>query len=175
MSRADNIKRAKLLRQKKKEREKLMQENDQLARDQKKLLESAYKDGLRVVDRSSFGKKDKISTLLLEMIYPLFYEAKNEEDVSGIVSMGILAWNCGIIKDTRGEKELNVVMKSFKSNKNSEQRELLDHYISIKCTRYKQYLEFIIKFEISFEDDGRLNFTVLTDVTAEMFKNGKKI
>jgi hypothetical protein len=152
------------------EREKLLISNDQLAKDQQKLMDAAKIQGINVVDRSVFGRKDKISTILLEMIYPIFYEAKDEEDVRGIVSMGVVAWNCGIIKATKGEKELFNMMNSFKRKVNPKEKKLLDEFIQLKCTKYSQYKEYITNFEISFENDGRLNFSVLTDVTDELLR-----
>jgi phosphoribosyl-ATP pyrophosphohydrolase len=91
VSKSDNIKRAKLLRQRKREREKGMKQADQLEKDQKMLLENAVEEGYEIVDRSVLGRKEKISSLLLEMIYPLLNDAYNEDEVLGIVSFGLVA------------------------------------------------------------------------------------
>jgi len=162
MSKSDNIKRAKLLRERKRERERGLKQTDQLKKDQQKLLENATKEGHKIVDRSVFGRKEKISSLLLEMIYPLFDDARNEEEVRGIVSFGLVAWNCGIIKATSGELELKKAMQGFKSQESIENRNLLEEYINIKCSKYQQYTELIVDYKISFEKDGRLNFSVVT-------------
>jgi hypothetical protein len=54
-------------------------------------------------------------------------------------------------------------METYKGNHNDDNMDLLAEYIDIKCTQYKQYNDFITDFKISFEKDGRLNFTVLTN------------
>jgi hypothetical protein len=169
-SKTKNKKRAQMLRQKKREREQILALENQLERDKKRLRESAEKDGVKIIDRSVLGRKEKISTLLLDMIKPIIHEAYDEEDLKGIISMGVVAWNCGIIKTTTGDKELNKVLKSFKNQDNEENKKLLDEYIQIKCEKYGQYNDFITHFEISIEDDGMLNFTVLTGVSDEIAK-----
>jgi hypothetical protein len=170
MSKSDNIKRAKLLRQGKKEREKQALLNDNLLKDQQMLREKAEKDNVKIIDRSILGRKDKISTVLLEMIKPVLFTAQDEEDARGIVSMGVVAWNCGIIKQTLGEDKLKDAMKAFKSKENSWERNLLNEYIGIKCNKYGQYNDFITDFQLSFERDGRMNFTVLTGITDDIAK-----
>lgn len=164
MSKADNIKRAKILRQRKKEREKQTIMNGQLWKDQQVLREKAEKENMKVVDRSLFGRKEKISSILLEMIKPVLFTAQDEEDARGIVSMGVVAWNCGIIKQTMGDKKLKEAMKFFKANENSEEKKLLDRYIELKCNKYHQYTDLITDFQVSFERDGRMNFSVMTCV-----------
>lgn len=165
MSKSKNIKRAKLLWQKKRERDKQMLLNEQLEKDKLELRKKAAKDGFTIVERSALGLQEKISTALLDMIKHILLIAQDEEDAKGIVSMGVVAWNCGIIKEIKGEAELKKLMKSFKSTKNIEKNKLLNEFIHIKCTQYKQYNDFITDFRLSFEHDGRMNFTVLTGVT----------
>jgi len=173
MSRAKNIKRAKMLRQRKKEREKQTLLNDNLLKDQQALREKVEKDNIKIVDRSLLGRKEKISTVLLEMIKPVLFTAQDEEDARGIVSMGVVAWNCGIIKKILGEDKLKDAMKGFNGKENSEERKLLDEYIQIKCIQFGQYNDFITDFQVSFEHDGRMNFTVLTGVSDEITKTLK--
>lgn len=170
MARSKNIKRAKLLRQRKKEMEKGMEKenysimNDKLEKDKQILRDKAARDHFTIIDRSISGRKEKISTVLLEMILPLLSTAQDEEDAKGIVSMGVAAWNCGIIKQTIGEEKLREVLKELQSDASQDQLNLFDEYISIKCNNYGQYNDFITDFRISFEKDGRMNFTVLTGV-----------
>jgi hypothetical protein len=131
MSKSNNIKRAKLLRQRKKEKEKQTILNDNLLKDQQMLHEKAEKDNVKIIDRSLLGIKEKISTVLLEMIKPILFTAQDEKDARGIISMGVAAWNCGIIKQTLGEDKLNAAMKNFKSKETSEVRKSLDEFIQI--------------------------------------------
>lgn len=170
MSKSDNIKRAKLLRQRKKEREKQAVLNNNLLKDQQLLRERAEKDNIKIVDRSILGRKEKISTVLLEMIKPVLFTSQDEEDARGIVSMGVVAWNCGVIKQTLGEDKLEDAMKAFKGNEDSWERNILNEYIEIKCNLYGQYNDFITDFQLSFEHDGRMNFTVLTGITDDIAK-----
>ncbi|MDP2422711.1 MAG: hypothetical protein U1C46_04800 [Bacteroidales bacterium] len=170
MSKSDNIKRAKLHRQRKKESGKHILLNEQLEKDKQILRDKAANDNIKIIDRKLFGRKEKISTVLLEMIKPILLTAQDEEDARGIVTMGVVAWNCGIIKQTKGEDKLRDSMKAFKSNEISEERKLLDEYISIKCNQYSEYHDFITDFQLSFERDGRMNFTVLTGVTNDIAK-----
>ena len=144
--------------------------NDGLLRDEQLLREKAEKDNMKIVDRSLLGSKEKISTVLLEMIKPVLFTAQDEEDARGIVSMGIVAWNCGIIKQTLGEDKLADAMKTFKGMENSWERNLLNEYISIKCNHYGQFSDFIIDFQLSFERDGSMHFTVLTGTTDKFEK-----
>lgn len=167
MSKAGNIRRAKLLRQRKKEREKKTFTGSKLQQDQQFLREKAENENVKIIDRALTGKKEKISTVLLEMIKPILLTVQDEEDAKGIVSMGVVAWNCGIIKQTLGEEQLRDAMKAFKSGENSWERNLLNEYIGIKCTRYGQYNDYIIDFKVSFERDGRMNFTVMTDISKD--------
>jgi hypothetical protein len=165
MSKADNVKRAKLLRQRKKEREKQVLMNGHLEKDNQILRDKAANDNVKIINRELLGRKEKISTVLLEMVEPLLFTAYDEEDARGIVTLGVVAWNCGIIKQTMGAEKLREAMKEFKSRENSEERKLLDEYIKIKCNKYDKYNDFITDFQISFEHGGRMNFTVLTEVT----------
>ena len=118
-----------------------------------------------------FNGKKKISNLVLEMVTPLLIKAKSEEEIRIIVALGITAWNSGIIKDIRGPIALNETLKDFDKNANPKEFKLLEEFISIKCGKYKKYLDFITDYELSFEKNGRaLNLTVLTDLTEGLLK-----
>jgi hypothetical protein len=41
---------------------------------------------MKVVDRAIFGAKEKISNLVLEMIFPLLKNAKDEKEIRSILS-----------------------------------------------------------------------------------------
>jgi len=76
--------------------------------------------------------------------------------------LSIIAWNAGIIKAISGEIELEKALMDFKSKTDSEERKILNEYINIKCSKYGQYKEFITNFELSLEENGRLNLSVIT-------------
>lgn len=104
------------------------------------------------------------------MIKPILLTAQDEDDVRGIVTMGIAAWNCGIIKQTQGEEELQKTLRAFKVKKYSNERKLLEEYIKIKCTQYGQYNDFIADSQLSIEPNGGMNLSVYTRVTDEIAK-----
>jgi len=164
MSKSDNIKRAKLLCKQKKAREKQVSYRDQLERDKQFLRDMATKDNVKVVERDLQGGKEKISTMVLEMIKPILFTAIDEEDARGIVAMGVIAWNCGIIKQTLGEEKLQEALEEFKTKEFSSERKLLDEYIKTKCNHYGKYKDFITDFRLSFERDGKMNFSVITGI-----------
>jgi hypothetical protein len=147
--------------------------SSQLDKDKQILRDKAANENIKIIERALLGRKEKISTVLLEMIKPILFTAQDEEDARGIIAMGIAAWNCGIIKQTMGDEKLRNAMKAFKKMENSKERKLLDDYIRVKCTQYSQHNDFITDFQISFERDGKLNFTVLTDVTNDRAKTIK--
>ena len=172
MSKADNIKRAKLLRKNKREREKQVTLNHQLENNKQKLIHNAHNEGSIVVDRAIFGAEEKISSLVLEMIFPYLKVAKDEKVVRSIVSLGIAAWNGGVLEQLGNTKELDEVLKNFRGHEDPVLSELLEEFMTIKCTKYKQYLDFIISHELSIEEDGRtLNLTVMTDLTEGLLNN----
>lgn len=141
-----------------------MSGDEQLKKDRQILRDKAAIDKIQIIDRNLLGLKEKISTVLLEMIKPILLTSRDEEDAKGIITMGVVAWNCGIIKQTIGEEELREMMKAFKSDESSEEKRLLEEYINIKCNQYGKYNDFITDFQFSFERDGRMNLTVLTEV-----------
>jgi hypothetical protein len=165
MSKSQNIKRAKMLRQRKKEREKQPLSNENVLKDIEMLREKAKMNNAKIVNRALLGRNEKISSVLLEMIQPILYTAQDEEDAKGIVAMGVVAWNCGIIKKNIGDEKLNEFMKVFKGKKNSIERQLLEEYIQIKCIKFEKYNEFIADYKISFGRDGSMNFSVLIGVS----------
>jgi hypothetical protein len=173
VAKSKNRKRAKLLRKRKKEREKQTLFNDNLLKDRQMLLEKAEKENIKIIDRALLGRKEKISSVLLEMIKPVLFTAQDEKDARGIVSMGVLAWNFGIIRQTLGEDKLNDAMKLLKIKEDSYERILLEEYIQLKCNQFGQYNDFITDFNISFERDGRMNFTVLAGITDDIAKTLK--
>jgi|GEM_PF-1467279 len=168
MSKNGNKKRAKLLCQRKKEREQQALSDNILQKNKQILCEKAEKKNIKIIDRSLLGTQEKISAVLIEMIKPILFVAKDEEDARGMVSMGVVAWNCGIIKQTLGEEKLKLALKSFQSKKYSKEKNILDKFIEIKCTLYGGYNDFITDFQISFDHDGSMNFTVLTGITDDI-------
>lgn len=152
------------MNEKPKEKGKQVFQNNNLLSDYQILCDRAKKDNAIVVDRTQLGK-EKISVILAEMIKPELYTAQDEEDLQGKISMGVAAWNCGIIKQTLGEDKLQHFLQSFNSNATSEERTLLYKYIIIKINRYGQYNDLITDFQISLERDGRMNLSVVTSIS----------
>ena len=123
--------------------------------------EDDFMDDIVVIDRAMIGSKYKVSALVLEMVQPMLVDANDPEEMREILSMGVVAWNCGILRDIGGEAALNEVFMKLKAGEYRYERKLLDEYIDIKCTKFKAYNEIIIGYELS-EDEGKLNFTVTT-------------
>jgi hypothetical protein len=78
------------------------------------------------------------------MISPILTTANSLNEIREIFSLGVVAWNCGIISETSGEEGLLKVLRKFKDGESFYERKLLDEYINLKCTKYKDHNEFII-------------------------------
>lgn len=169
MSRTRNSKRAKALHQKKTANQKPIKKIESRIND----ISINESDGTVIIDRAMTGSKYKISQLVIEMVQPILDTANDREEIRGILSLGVVAWNCGILKEKAGEIELRKVLRKFNAREFSSERRLLDEFIDIKCTKYKVYSEFIIDYRLSM-DSGSFNFTVTTaldDKTTEEFLN----
>lgn len=161
MSKSKNIRRSKLLHKKKQDRERQLHMKDQLENDKRELLIRNESDQVKVIDRDLNGT-EKISILVSEMVKEVLDTAVDHEDAKGILTMGIVAWNCAIIKQLHGEEKFQETIKLFKAEENSYERELLNEYIDIKCSKYPQYRDFIIDYKLSLNKDGSMNFVVLS-------------
>jgi phage FluMu protein Com len=157
MATSKNIKRAKLLKQKKKNRENV-NTNSQI-KDIPVFLNPESET--IIIDRALTGRPEKISALILEMIAPVLQEMEDPDDLEGIISLGVVAWNCGILRTIDGDNSLSEILKDFPGKKYSVERKLLDEYIEIKCTRYKEYNDIVIDFNIERQGTS-VNFTVKT-------------
>jgi hypothetical protein len=163
MSKSRNIKRARALRQKKALKhycnKPLKHENIIFP-----LTEAGLTDEILVFDRALIGSKYKVSELVIEMIYPMLITANSLKEIREIYSLGVVAWNCGIIWETSGEAGLLKVLRMFKNGESFYERKLLDEYINVKCTKYKAHKEFIINYELTLGNDSS-KFTVTTILT----------
>ena len=163
MSKSRNIKRARALRQKKVLKLKCnnpsKHENNIYP-----LIEADLTDDILVFDRALIGSKYKVSELVIEMINPILTTANSLKEIREIYSLGVVAWNCGIIRVTSGEAGLLKVLRKFKDGESFYERKLLDEYINVKCTKYKAHNEFIINYELTLGNDSS-KFTVTTVLT----------
>lgn len=174
MSKTKNRKRARLLHQRKKERIKQASITEMIEKDRQMLIQNAEKFDVKVVDRSVAGNKEKISTVLLEMIKPMLATAKSNSEIKGMIFMGVLAWNCGIIKQNLGDEKLNEAINSFFNLENELEKMLLKELINYKCTEYVQYNDYIIDYQLSFGSNGSMGFSVITGGLFNAIKMLKK-
>jgi hypothetical protein len=123
-----------------------------------------------VIDRALIGSEYKVSALVIEMVQPMLDDANDLEEIREILVMGIIAWNCGILRDTGLEAELSEVFRKLKAREYLYERKLLDEYIDIKCTKFKAYDDFIIGHEFSV-DEGKFKFTVTTPANDKILED----
>ena len=109
MGKAKNIKRAKMLRQRKKERE-----NEEYSKPDnsthalykiKKRMDKELNSDVKFNYKSNSNGR-KISDVVSEMIQPLMEEARTFKEEQNIVGLGVMAWNLGVIKKNNGDKEM---------------------------------------------------------------------
>jgi hypothetical protein len=172
MSRSKNLKRAKALHQKK-----------VLNRQGNKTTEKRFNpfappksdlsDVNLVIDREWIGGSYKVSRLVMDLVQPLLDEANDLEEVNTILSLGVLAWNSGIIRETSGEEALGLLL-GHTATIDIPTRKLLDNLIELKCTKYKDYIDFIVEFDFS-TDDGGGNFTVQTALNDKSIEDLSKL
>jgi hypothetical protein len=162
MSKSKNLKRARLLTKRKREREKSTFGLSQLGKDMQELQAKSNADGFITIEREKLGLEGKISEKVLEMVKPILSKAQNENEVRGALSMGIVAWNLGIVKQVSGEDEMKKMLRSKQALDDPEVMQLMEEHIDIKCKKYGKHLDFITDFKISIEMNGDLNLTVTT-------------
>ncbi len=162
MSKSKNIKRAKMLRQKKKEQE---QDNNskkntiQGITKIKNRLEKSLNTKVKLNYKNN-NKGRKISDVVSEMLKPLLKEARTFDEEKNAIGLGIMAWNLGVIKTYRGEKEMLEALETFKMKLPVHAKELLLEFSKIKYEYYDKYNQFIIDYEFSKLNNHQNNLTV---------------
>ena len=156
MSRSKNLKRAKALHQKKV----LIPKSQEIAV-QHIVNPLFYNGDLKFVsvDRALTGSNYKVSGLVMEMIQPLLDTANEPEDMRGMLFMGVVAWNYGILRESEGDSEFNEAFLKSGKFEDIPWIKLLDEYIELKCTKYKEYHEYIIDYKFTCTAD-KVRFTV---------------
>ena len=167
MGKAENRKRAKRLRQRKKEREnekspKLDNSTPALSKIKKRLDKELNADVKFNYKNNSDGRK--ISDVVSELVQPLLEEARSFKEEQFIVGLGVMAWNLGVIKKTKGEKEVKKTIKSFGKKFPQDVVNLLLEYSEIKCENYSEYNEFIIDYEFTNINSHQNNLTVSYEI-----------
>ena len=163
MGKSKNRKRSKILHQRKKQREtkEMSQDNKSayaIAKIEKRLNEEF---SLNVkLHHNSNPEGRKISEVLSEMIQPLIDDAKTFEEEQGIVGLGVMAWNLGVIKKNKGEKEMRKVLKSISVMLPKQIKKLLLYYSEVKCNNYSEYNEIIVDYEFTRINSHQNNLTV---------------
>lgn len=163
MGKAKNIKRAKMLRQRKKERE---NENSSKSDNSthvfskmKKRLDKELNADVKFNYKNNSNER-KISDVVSEMIQPLMEEARTFKEEQNIVGLGVMAWNLGVIKKNYGEKEMQKAFKGFGMRFPKDIKNLLLDYSEIKCENYSEYNELIVDYEFTQLNSHQNNLTV---------------
>ena len=158
-SKSRNRKRSQMLRQRKKERELGRQENEVpgLPPMEKRLKN---KLGIEVELRDKNASGEKISNIVSQMIQPLMDEARSFKEEKNIIGLGIMAWNLGVIKANKGEKEMLKSMEEFEMIFPDVLKEVIMKYVEIKCTEYGEYDQFIYDFEFTRINNRQNNLSV---------------
>lgn len=156
-SKSKNRKRNQILRQRKKERELLSQEDKPIGYNK---IQKRLKKFGKVEIRNNQTIKKKISTVVSEMLEPLMEEARSFKEEKNIIGMGIMAWNLGVIKTYKGEEEMQKSLQELKPKIPKTFLEILIEYVEIKCTKYKQYDHFIYDYEFTKINDHQNHLSV---------------
>lgn len=163
MGKAENRKRAKMLQQRKKEREneksfKSDINTPALSKMKKRLDKKLNTDVKFTYKNNSNGRK--ISDVVSEMIKPLMEEARTFEEEQKVVGLGTMAWNLGVIKKNKGEKEMQKALKGLEIRLPKDIKNLLLDYCEIKCKNYSEYNELIVDYELTQLNSYQNNLTV---------------
>jgi hypothetical protein len=158
MSRSENLKRAKAFFQKKA----LKQKRDEIALQQVD-HQIFYNGDLKfiTIDRALTGSNYKVSGLVIEMIQPLLDTANEPEDMRGMFLFGVVAWNKGIQREVVDDPEFSKDFLFSEKLKDNPWINLLDDYVELKCTKYKEFKEYITDSKFSCTKD-KVRFTVKT-------------
>lgn len=163
MGKTKNRKRAKMLRQRKKERENekfSKPDNSTYALSKiKRRLDKEFNSDVKFNYKKK-TKGRKISDVVSEMIQPLMEEARTFKEEQHIVGLGVMAWNLGVIKINNGEEEMQKAIKGFGIKLPKEIMDLLLDYCEIKCEKYSEYNEFIVDYEFTKINSHQNNLTV---------------
>jgi len=163
MGKAKNRKRAKMLRQRKKERENkkssMPDNNTHAFSKMKKRLDKKLNADVKLNNKNNLNGR-KISNVLSEMIKPLMKEARTFDEEQNIVGFGVVAWNLGVIKKNNGEEEMQKALKNLEKSFPKDIKNLLLDYSEIKCENYGEYNELIVDHEFTRLNAHQNNLTV---------------
>lgn len=148
-----------MLRQRKKQKEALLS-NDPIG---KFAIEERLKEkhnGADIQIRNNNNSDVKISNLVLQLIAPLMEKAKNFKEESNIAGLGVMAWNLGIIKASKGEKEMLKSLDNIGMLVPRLYKKLLLEYAEIKCIEFPEFDNIIYDFEFTSVDSRNNNLSV---------------
>lgn len=102
----------------------------------------------------------KVSDIILEMIKPLLEGANSFKEEQNIVGLGVTAWNLGVIKKNKGEKEMQKTLKDFSKKLPKDIIDTLLDYCDIKCENYSENNELIVDYEFTEINSNQNNLAV---------------
>jgi hypothetical protein len=157
-SKSKNRKRNKMMRQRKKQKEKLQKNEKYVDITLKNRLKQNY-EGIDIQIRNR-NAEVKISNLVLQLVAPLMDEAKNFDEESNIVGLGVMAWNLGIIKAYKGEEEMLKSMDNFDMMLPNDYKKLLLEFAELKCEKFTDFDQIIYDFEFKSVNSRNNHLTV---------------
>ena len=116
-------------------------------------------EGIDIKLRST-NPQIKLSNILLQMIAPLMKNANSFTEEQNIVSLGVMAWNLGIIKTYKGEDEMLDSLNGFGMKLPNDYKKILLEYADIKITKYPDYDQLIHDYEFKSINKKNNNLTV---------------
>ncbi len=170
MGKVKNIKRAKMLRERKKERE-----NEKLSSPDnnthelskiKKRLDKELNADVKLNSKSNSNER-KISDVVSEMIQPLMKEARTIKEEQNIIGIGVMAWNLGVIKKNNGEEAMQKALKGFGMILQEEFINIVLDYSKIKCENYGEYNALIVDYKFTRLNSHQNNLTVSYETIKE--------
>ena len=158
MGKAENRKRAKMMRLRKKERE-LLQNTESLGiKEIKSRLSQNHKG--KSVKLQNGNPEVKISNVINEMIAPLTKKANSFQEEKELVDLGVMAWNLGIVKAYNGEDAMLKWVTQFGKELSNDFKNILITYAEKKSTEYPDYDQFIHDHEFKSIGQNRNSLSV---------------
>lgn len=150
-SKTKNRKRAKKIRQRKKKQEKFQSEKIADHISMKNRLKQQY-NKVDVQIRDNNSAEVKISNLVLQLVAPLMEQAKNFDEENNIAGLGVMAWNLGVIKASKGEKEMMKSLDNLGMALPRDYKMILLKFAEKKCIEYPDFDQIIYDFEFKSID-----------------------
>ncbi len=160
MGKAENIKRAKLLKEAKRKREKEALDAAGIGPAGRALLKRNQKSGIESIQNTG---KIKYSALLEEFVKPILTSTDDLEVIKTKYFFGILAWNAAILKRKSQKEYLKTKKAAFEPIEHIREAEILfDELVTRKEDEFGEYQSLILDIEIKKIRGNDYDLTVAT-------------